>query len=217
MDFVQKLFGILRLCQIVVSRGYIRNGNTGFPLKACDAHNIIILVRIHGLDIQIGSRRHDPHDLPLHDSLGLLGILHLLADRHFVALLNQLVQISLQCMVGYAAHGCALLKAAVFARKSDLKLPGRRNCVLKKHFIKVSETVEKETVRIFLFGLQILLHHRCHFSHLVSRSPFRPVPLGALPPYNRSRGTLQGAPERFFQSAPLFPQNARSCCLRGGR
>ena len=46
---------------------------------------------------------------------------------------------------------------------SQFKLTGGCDRVVKKHLVKVTETVKKQIVLILIFYLKILLHHWSHF------------------------------------------------------
>ena len=70
-----------------------------------------------------GPRSHHPDHLPLHQPFGLLGILHLLRNGNLVTFLHQLIQVGVHRMVGYAAHGGPLLKAALLSGQRQLQFP----------------------------------------------------------------------------------------------
>ena len=169
-DLIHQLPVVLHLRQIIVPCGHIGRGDARLPGKPGDAHQEIVPVFFQRLQVQVGSRRNDPDHLPAHQSLRQLRILHLFADGHLVALSHKAAQIPFHRMIRDAAHGRPLLKPAVLSGKRDLKLPGSRQRVVKKHFIKITEAVKKDAVRILLLRFHIFAHHRCHFCHA-----FRPL------------------------------------------
>ena len=67
-------------------------------------------------------------------------------------------------MEGNAAHGRPLLQTAVLACQGQFQHLGCRLRILKKHFVKIAEPVEQNTVGILSLGLQVVRHHRgkCH-------------------------------------------------------
>ena len=88
-DLIQQLFIILHLRQVIIAGGDVRDGYPAFSLKPGNAHDIVVALLIHTLYVQIGTRGDNSCDLTLHQSSGLLRILHLLTDRHLIALSHQ--------------------------------------------------------------------------------------------------------------------------------
>ena len=108
------------------------------------------------------ARRHHPDDLPLHQPLGGGRIGHLFADSHLVALLDQLLQVAVHRVIGHAAHGRPLGKAAILACQRQLQLPGDQLGVLEEHLIEVPQAIEQDRTGVLLLDVQVLLHHRRH-------------------------------------------------------
>ena len=65
-------------------------------------------------------------------------------------------------MIRNAAHRCPFLKAAGFSRQGKFQFLACFDRIVKEHLIKITETIEKNTILILFFGLQILLHHRSY-------------------------------------------------------
>ena len=63
-------------------------------------------------------------------------------------------------MKRHAAHRPAVFHPGVSAGQHQVQLTGSNLGVLKKHFIKVAQTIKNQGVLIILFYLEILLHHR---------------------------------------------------------
>ena len=59
-----------------------------------------------------------------------------------------------------AAHWRPSRQATVFAGQRQLQLPRNRQRIIKKHFIKITQTEEYNISVILVFYIQILLHHR---------------------------------------------------------
>ena len=114
---------------------------------------------------EIGSGSDDADYFPPDYALGGAGILHLFADSDFVAVFHKTGQITVYCVIGYAAHGSALRKTAAFSGECQFKLPGNSDSVVKKHFVEITETVKEQTVRILMLGAQIVLHHGRELLH----------------------------------------------------
>ena len=137
----------------------IRRRDAGTAAVVVDAENIIIPALFQGFHIQVGTGGDHPDNGPFDHAPGSLRILDLLADGHFMAVGHQPGQVGIHRVIGHAAHGRPLRQAALLARQGQFQLTGDQFGVLKEHFIKVSQPVEQYTVRIFFFGLQIMLHH----------------------------------------------------------
>ena len=110
-----------------------------------------------------------PDDVPLHQPLGLCGILRLLADGYLVALGDQPGNVGVRRVIGNAAHGHPLLGRLVLALvaggQGQVKLTGRRFGVGAEHLIEVAQPEEQDGVLILFLYLQILLHHGGQFCH----------------------------------------------------
>ena len=111
------------------------------------------------LTVQDRPRRYHTDHFPFHQTLNQLRIFHLFGHSHLIAFLYQTVQVSIRRMMRDAAHGRPLRKAAFFSGQGKLQFFGDRHRILKKHFIKVAQTVKQNTVRVLFFCRNILLHH----------------------------------------------------------
>ena len=122
-------------------------------------HDIIVFRLVQGLGIHCGPRRDDPHYFSFDQALGCGRVLHLLTDSHFVSLLDQAAQVTVHCMIGHAAHGRSLFQAAVLSCQRDLQFPGCCDGILKKHLIKISQSIKQDAVFILFLRIHVLLHH----------------------------------------------------------
>ena len=104
----------------------------------------------------------DTYHLALYKSLYSGGILHLLAYRHLVALFDQSCDICFGTVERNSAHRGALCLAAVAPGERKLKHARRDDGIIKKHLVKVAETVKKQEILILIFYFKVLLHHRSH-------------------------------------------------------
>ena len=50
-DFIEKLLIVFHFGEVIISRCDIGNGNSDFPLKICNAHQVVVSRFIHGLRI----------------------------------------------------------------------------------------------------------------------------------------------------------------------
>ncbi|CCZ32536.1 putative uncharacterized protein [Firmicutes bacterium CAG:646] len=142
IDLIQKLSRLIHLCNKTVSGGYIRDRDSVMIFHAYNGHEIIIFALVQILHVQVRSRSHHTSDFPLHHSFCLFGIFYLLANGNLIPFFNQSVYVSFRRMERNAAHGRPFLKTAVLSRKSQFQFPGYGNRILKKHLIKISQTVK---------------------------------------------------------------------------
>ncbi len=102
---------------------------------------------------------HDADDLPPDETLGQLGVLHLLADGHLVAALDEARDVSLRGMERDSAHGSPFVLSAVLARQRQLQLLGGELGVVVEHLIEVAQAKEEDAIPVLGFQVHILLHH----------------------------------------------------------
>ena len=143
-------------------------GEAEAVLGARDIEGADVVVALFGEQggLDDGTGGHHADDLAAHKPLGGGGILHLLADGHLVAPLDQTADVGIRRMEGDSAHGGALGLPAVSARQGQLQHPGGGDGVVKEHLVEIPETVEKQKVLVLLLDLKILLHHGSHGGYL---------------------------------------------------
>ena len=145
--------------------GQVTDTDSKLLILAENAHDIVIPGLIHPLGDHIRSRSDHADHVPLYNAFGCLGIFHLFADCHPVALLHQLVDVGLTGMKWHTAHGSPLLLPAISAGQGDLQLLGCLQRIIEEHLIEISQPVEQNTIFVFIFYLKVLLHHRSQFCH----------------------------------------------------
>ena len=120
----------------------------------------------HGF-LDEGAGGHHPDDLPVHQALGLGGVLGLLADGDLIALGHQAGDVGLGGVVGHAAHGGALLGGLVPVPggEGQVEFFGGNFGVVVEHFIKIPQTEEQQAVGVLVLDRQILFFHGCQFCH----------------------------------------------------
>ena len=160
VNLVQKVSLSLHLRHQIIAGGNVAGADAEYVPHIDDPHKVVVLRFVKGLAAGDGSRGHHPDHLPLYQPFGLLGVLHLLGDGHLVSLLNQLVQVGIHSVIGDAAHGRPLRKAALLSGQRQLQLPGGGHGILKEHLVEIAQPVEKETVGILLLRLHVMSHHR---------------------------------------------------------
>ena len=121
------------------SRRHVHQGDGNRRVARADAADIVVLLRGYGVFQGNRPRRDDLDDLALDDALDRLRILHLLADRHFVALVDQPLNIGVGRVEGHAAHGNPLLISDAPSGQRQIQFPRCRQSVVIKHFIKIAK------------------------------------------------------------------------------
>ena len=191
-------------------------------LVADGAQEVVAGFVQHGV-LHHGARGDNPDDVPLYQALGQFGVLQLLADGHLIALCHQLGDVAFGAVEGHAAHGGALLLAALPAGEGELQLPGDGLGVVEEHFVKIAKAKEKYRVRILFFHLKILFHHWGKIRHCLLNQPFpfpgerRPSPcvsqwqppqLAQLPPQEDASQVAGSSPSAHRLRMPVI------CCSR---
>ena len=128
---------------------------------------IVVLVRGEALrlDQQAGGDHLD-HFAP-HDPLGLLRVLHLLADGHLVAGLDQPGDVRGGGVKRDAAEGDVVPAPPGARGQGNIQDAGSEQRVVQKHLVKVAHAEEEDRIGIARFDLQILPHHGGLFCHCV--------------------------------------------------
>ena len=90
-DLIQQFAVVFQFRQIIIPGRDIGNRDTDPAGKIGDTHQEIIAGFLQRLDVQVRPRRNDSGHFPFDHALCQLRILHLLADRHFIALFDQFV------------------------------------------------------------------------------------------------------------------------------
>ena len=127
--------------------------------------DIVVPVVLEHTALDDGAGGDHPHDLPFDQPLGQGGVLGLLADSHLVPLGDQAGHIGLVAVEGHAAHGGALLLAALLAGQGQVQFPGGRDGVVVEHLVKIADAVKEDLVFMLLFDLQVLFHHGRQVRH----------------------------------------------------
>ncbi len=135
-----------------------------FPIQADGQKKIVLLFADVG-GVRHRARGDDADDVPVHQALGRLRVLQLLADRDLVALFNQPVHIDVHRVIGNAGHGRALGQTAVLPRQRQLQLPAGGDGVVKKGLVKIPDPEKQQGFRMVFFDAHVLLHHRGECRH----------------------------------------------------
>ena len=141
----------------------IGKADAGLPAAAhtlgIDGTQIVVLVLRQHAAFDDCTRRDHTNDVPLDQSFGGGGVLHLFADSHLVALGNQAGHIDLIGMEGHAAHGGTFFLTAGLAGQGQFQFARSRQRIVIKHLIEIPYAVEKDFIGMLLLDIKILLHH----------------------------------------------------------
>ncbi len=119
----------------------------------------IILLRSH-LRVDGGAGGEHPRDLAPHQLGRQLWIFHLVANRHLVALADELGNIALGGVVGNAAHGNGNAFFLVAGGERNLQLTRRHYRVVEKQLVKISHAKEQQRARVLFLDRGVLPHQR---------------------------------------------------------
>jgi len=124
-----------------------------------DGHQERRLARVEIAGIRQRSGRHHAHHLALHHALGLLRVLHLLADGHPVALLHEARDVAIRRVIGHAAHRHGGARRVLRSRgEGQVQRARRHQRVLVEHLVEIAHAEEDQGVAILPFRLEVLAH-----------------------------------------------------------
>ena len=143
----------------------------------------IVLARFEDCGIRRRARSNHANDFATHELLAGAGLLHLLADRHFVTSPDQPRDVAIRRVIRHAAHGDRLPAFAIARRKRDLQLARGADRVFVEEFVKIAKAEEQQRMRIARLDGVMLPHQWCRrFGHnpkcpRMLRSPRLPMRL----------------------------------------
>ena len=155
----QGVLGRGNLMDEKLARGHIRESQPRLVPREAHGQQEVVRPLVQHVVLDDRTRGHNADHVSLHKPLGQGGILQLLADGHLVALGDELFHIGVDRVVGYAAHGGALLQAAVPPGQGQLQLPGGLLRIVEEHFIKIAQAEKQQAILILRLQVQVLLHH----------------------------------------------------------
>ena len=140
-----------------------------------DAGDVVVAVVLQHAALDDRAGRDHADDIPFDEALGLGRVFHLLTNGHLIALGDQAGHIVFVAVEGHAAHGGALLQAALLAGQGQVQLFGHREGVVEEHLVKVTDAVKENFVLMLIFDLNVLLHQGRQLCHVFSSLPFSTV------------------------------------------
>ena len=130
------------------------------PAPAQADQEVVALLVQHGVEEGRAWGHHLDH-VPLDHPLGLFGVLHLVADGHLAAHLDQFGHVPLHGVVGYAGQGNVAGSLAVVAgRQRQTEQPGRFFGIVVEHFVEVTHAEEQDGVLVLALEVRVLFHGR---------------------------------------------------------
>src|SRR6185312_5005849 len=154
-------------------------------------------------------------DLALDEPLGLGRVFNLIADRHLEAGAEELGEVPLQGVMGYAAHRHLALRPLVAGRELHLQDGGGGAGVLEEHLVEVAHAVHQKGTGMLGLDLQVLAHHRRqgrdgrrdgHGEGSIALRKGRTIPRPI--PDLRGFHILTPCPAPFSSSTPALPWRA---------
>ena len=132
----------LELCDMGRAGGNVREAEACCAAFQENTRNVVVFVILKHTALNDGSRRDHADDVALDEALGLCRVFHLLTDGDLIALRDEAGHIALVAVERYAAHGCALFKAALLAREGQIQLPRSCERIVEEHLVEVTDAVE---------------------------------------------------------------------------
>ena len=132
----------LELCDMGRAGGNVREAEACCAAFQENTRNVVVFVILKHTALNDGSRRDHADDVALDEALGLCRVFHLLTDGDLIALRDEAGHIALVAVERYAAHGCALFKAALLAREGQIQLPRSCKRIVEEHLVEVTDAVE---------------------------------------------------------------------------
>ena len=114
-----------------------------------------------------GSRCDEAHHVTANNRfassfLCFCGAFHLFTNGNPEPLANERQKVVFRCMVGHAAHGnIGSVMLATFCQ-SNVERFGGGHGIVKEEFVKITHTIEQQSIFVLSLDLKILRHHWCH-------------------------------------------------------
>ena len=133
----------------------------------------IILFMIQDIVVDRDTRRNQLRHSAFHQLLSHLRVFQLVADSNTFTGTDQLGKISIEGMMRKSGHFNKLARPVGFFCLYDSQYLGTNHGVFAIHFVKVSYTEQKYSIRMFRLYIEILLHQwgfndLCHGIYLLS-------------------------------------------------
>ena len=132
----------LELCDMGRAGGNVREAEACCAAFQENTRNVVVFVILKHTALNDGAGRDHADDVALDEALGLCRVFHLLTDGDLIALRDEAGHIALVAVERYAAHGCALFKAALLAREGQIQLPRSCERIVEEHLVEVTDAVE---------------------------------------------------------------------------
>ena len=153
--------GVLRRRELSGGQIEQRDAVARARMRGRDAHQKRRLARIEVAGIGQRAGRDHPHDFAPDQSLGLLRILHLLADGDTEALLDEARDVAVAGVIGDPAHRNRAA-GGVFRSRGERQLQRARGRerVLVEHLVEIPHAEEDDRVAVLPLRFEILPHGR---------------------------------------------------------
>ncbi len=121
---------------------------------------IVVLVRAQQRRFGRRSRRHHARHFALHQLLARPRFLHLIADGHAIAFLDQPREIAVGRVIRHAAHRNGLPFFFIARGERDFELARRGDGVFIEQLVEIAQPEHQQSVRNLLLDGVILPHQR---------------------------------------------------------
>ena len=159
--------GASHLRRAKLSGGEIHAGQADPLPGPAGGDQVVVLARREEAGVGGRAGRDHPGDFAPHQFFREARVLHLLANSHLVAFLDQARDVGVGGVVRNPAHGHSHSLFLAAGRQSNLEFAGGQDSVFKKEFVKISQTEKQQRLRILLLDGIVLPHQRRRgFRHL---------------------------------------------------
>ena len=147
--------GGVKLGEEDLSRGDVSQAQPRPLGAAVQGRQEVVFAFLQHVLLDEGAGGDDPDDLPVHQALGLGGVLSLLADGDLVPLGDEPGDIGLGGVIRHAAHGRALLRrlVPVPGGQGEVEFGGGGLRVVVEHLVKVPQAEKEQAVGVLALDL----------------------------------------------------------------
>ncbi|MCY1433951.1 hypothetical protein D9M71_499930 [compost metagenome] len=156
----QQVFPALDLQHGEVAAGDVQHGQAEQALVTQHGGDQVVATLVEQRFVTDRTGGDDAYHLALDRALAGGRVADLFANHHRLAQFHQLGQVALGRMEGDTAHGNRLARRLAAGGQGDVEEFGGFLRIFVEDLVEVAHAVEHQLVRVLVFQLPVLLHHR---------------------------------------------------------